>query len=92
MDKMPLKDEDGIIICGGRMSRADLTFRRRHPAVVPEGEEGDALIGYIHANKAVHQGRIVTSAMIREEGYMPLGGRRRINKLIRECRLPNTSG
>ena len=85
MDMTPFKDEDGIIRCGGRLSRADLSFGRRHPAVIPEGEEGDALVGYIHANKAAHQGRIITNAMIREEGYIAIGGKQRINKLISKC-------
>ena len=85
MNKTPFKDEDGIIRCGGRLTRADLSFGRRHHAVIPEGDEEDSLIGYIHANKAVHQGRIITNALIREEGYIAIGGRRRINKLIRGC-------
>ena len=81
----PFMDEEGLIRAGGRLARADLTLGRRHPVLIPEGEEGDALIGYIHATKAFHQGRIVTNAMIREEGFLALGGRRRINKLIRKC-------
>lgn len=51
---MPFMDDDGIIEGGGRLSRADLTFGRKHPAVIAEGNEGNALIGCSHANKAVH--------------------------------------
>ena len=43
------------------------------------------MIDYIHATKAIHQGRIVTNAMIREEGFLHLGGKRRIDKLIHGC-------
>ena len=82
MNMTPFKDEDGVIRCGGRLTRANLTFGRRHPAVIPEGDEGDALIGYIHAIKAIHQGRKITEATIRDEGYTAIGGKKRINKLI----------
>ena len=81
----PFVDEEGLIRAGGRLAKADLTFGRRYPILLPEGLEGDAFIGYIHAKKAIHQGRIVTNAMIREEGFLPLGGRKRIDRLIYKC-------
>ena len=55
--KSPFLDQtDGIIKVGGRLARADLTFGRKHPTLIPDNLKGDALIGYIHA-KTDHQGR-----------------------------------
>ena len=81
----PFMDEEGLIRAGGRLTRADVTFGCRFPILIPEGVEGDAFIGYIHANKAKHQEKIVTNDMIREEGFLPLGGKKRIDKLLQRC-------
>lgn len=51
----PFQENEGIIRCGGRLPRSYLSFGHKHPIVVPESYEGDALISYIHANKAAHQ-------------------------------------
>merc|ERR1712074_316392 len=67
------------------LARADLSFGRRHPTLVPDTELGDALLGDIHANSSQHQGRKVSSSAIREAGFYPVGGRERIDRLIRGC-------
>ena len=85
MAMTPFMDEEGLCRSGGRLARANLTLGRKHPILIPEGIKGDALIGYIHAKKAVHQGRVITLAMLRDEGFVPLGGRRRIHGLIGRC-------
>ena len=79
------KDKEGIVRCGGGLPRVYLTFGRQNTIGIPEGREGDALIGYIHANKAAHQGRIVTYALIIDEGFLLLGGHRRVDILLRKC-------
>ena len=45
---------------------------------------GDALIGYLHS-LTEHQGRKISSATIRERGYYPVGGRKRIDRIISSC-------
>merc|ERR1711873_218911 len=83
--KSPFFDQiDGIIKVGGRLARADLTFGRKHPTLIPDNLKGDALIGYIHA-KTDHQGRKISSSAIREAGFWPVGGRRRIDRLVATC-------
>ena len=57
----PFTDKEGLIRCGGRLHTSYLAFGRKHPILVPERYEGDALLEHIHANKAAHQGRIVSS-------------------------------
>ena len=51
--------QDGLILAGGRLRRADMTLGRKHPFIIPEGEEGDALLGHLHASTE-HQGRRIT--------------------------------
>merc|ERR1712074_135721 len=64
--KSPFLDqEDGLIKVGGRLTRADLSFGRKHPTLVPDTELGDALLGYLHANSH-HQGRKISSSAILE--------------------------
>ena len=75
---------DGLIKGGGRLSSSDLTFNRKHPILIPDTELGDALIGQIHHSTG-HQGRKVNAAIIRENGYSVLGGRKRIQKIISAC-------
>ena len=80
----PFLDEDGLIKGGGRLAHANLTFGRKHPTLIPDSELGDALIGYLHQN-AGHQGRKVSAALIRDEGYSVIGGRGRIQRIIACC-------
>ena len=75
---------DGLIKVGGRLEQSDLTFGRKHPTLVPDTELGDALIGYLHSHTE-HQGRKITTAAIRESGYYPVGGRKRIDRIIAAC-------
>ena len=50
MAKSPFLDpSDNLIKVGGRLARADLTFGRKHPVLVPDNLIGDALLGDIHA-------------------------------------------
>ena len=79
-----LPDSEGLIRCGGRLENSSLTLGRRQPILIPNVEAGDALIGYLH-NGALHQGRKITLGAIRDAGYIPFGGRRRISKLINGC-------
>ena len=81
----PFMDQnDGLIKCGGRLAAADLTFARKHPTLIPDTETGNALIGYIHASLE-HPGRKITTGEIRRQGYHAIGGKRRIDRIIRIC-------
>ena len=77
-------DDDGLIR-GGRLERSQLTFGRKHPILIPECEEGDALMNHIHSILACHQGRVVTMATLREDPYLPVGGRKGVSRLISSC-------
>ena len=90
LSKSPFMDpSDGLIKVGGRLQRSDLSFGRKHPTLIPDTELGDALLGSIHA-KTEHQGRKISSSSIREAGYFPIGGRRRVDRIIASCVLCRT--
>ena len=78
--------DDGLLKVGGHLELSDLTFGRKHPTLIPDTETGDALIGYLHS-LTEHSGRKTTSFAIREKGYYPVGGRRRIDRIISACIL-----
>ena len=40
---------------------------------------------HIHNTLACHQGRVITMATLRDEGYLPMGGRRRVSRIISSC-------
>merc|ERR1712082_61016 len=85
LSKSPFVDDnDGLLKVGGRLARADLSFGRKHPILIPALLLGDALLGSIHADTQ-HQGRKVFFSAIREAGYYPIGGLRRIRHLISTC-------
>ena len=77
--------DEGLIKGGGRLQLSNLTFGRKHPTLIPDTELGDALIGFLHSSLTKHQGRKISSAAIREQGYYPVGGRKRIDRIISAC-------
>ena len=76
--------QDGLIIAGGMLREADMTLGRKHPIVIPEGEHGDALLGYLHASTE-HQGRTITTGWIRNEGYIAAYGNSTVRRIIDKC-------
>merc|ERR1712015_208641 len=85
MAMSPFADSvDLLIKGGGRLLHSDLTFGRKHPTIIPDTLLGDALIGHLHASQ-LHQGRRITSASIRDQGYSVVGGKQRIQRVIATC-------
>ena len=75
MGMSPFTDPvDLLIKGGGRLTHSDLTFGRKHPTIIPDSLLGDALIGFLHASQ-LHQGRRITAAAIRDQGYCVVGGK-----------------
>ena len=90
LSKAPFLDpSDNLIKVEGRLELSDLSFGRKHPILIPDTNLGDALIGYLHA-QTEHQGRKITASHIREQGYYPLGGKKRVTRIIAACILCRT--
>ena len=77
-------DEEGRIVCGGRLTASDLKFATNHPLLVPDTDMGLALIENIHASTE-HAGRKITTLTVRQKGYHLVGGQRTIDDMIRNC-------
>ena len=75
---------DLLIKGGGRLRNSDLDFGRKYPTIIPDTLLGDALIGHLHASQ-LHQGRRITAATIRDQGYCAVGGKQRIQRAIATC-------
>ena len=85
MGMSPFADPVDLLIKGGcRLENSDLTFGRKHPTLIPDTLLGDALIGHLHASQ-LHQGRRITAAAVRDQGYCAVGGKRRIQRVIAAC-------
>ena len=80
----PFLDQAGLIRVGGRLQEANLTLGRKHPILVPDTPNGDALIGDLHS-QTEHQGRKITYGLIRERGYHPIGGSNTVRRIIQAC-------
>ena len=67
-----LDQTDKLVKVGGRLAQSDLTFNRKHPTLIPDSELGDALIGFVHSSTE-HQGRKISSATLRTQGFFSSG-------------------
>ena len=78
---------DSLIRVGGRLAKSQMTFGRKYPILIPQNDMGNALIGYIHDKEACHQGRQITMSNLHQQGYFPMGARKRISNLLHHCEI-----
>jgi hypothetical protein len=81
----PIIEESGILRVGGRLSRADLSDKERHPVVLPGSHHVTALLVKLCHQQTKHQGRHFTRGRIRAAGYWTIGEKRLVNRVIHEC-------
>lgn len=67
----PILDENGIIRVGGRLDRANLTYERKHPPVVPRGSRLAWLIMDQAHRRCAHGGVQVTAYYVRQNFWIP---------------------
>ena len=81
----PFKDQDGILLVGGRPRHANLSFQEKHPLILPKrGHVTDLVIRHHHA-KSHHQGRGITHASIRSSGVWIISGNSAVGHHISKC-------
>ena len=81
----PIVDENGLVRVGGRLSRADLTDKERHPVILPGSHHVATLLVRYHHQQIKHQGRHFTHGRIHATGYWIIGEKRLTNTIIHEC-------
>ena len=80
-------DDDGLIRVGGRIRHASLSDEVKHPIVLPSDHDiSTLLIQYFH-QMTHHQGRGMTCAEIRSQGFWVLKLQKLVKKLIHTCVL-----
>ena len=81
----PFIDGNSVLRVGGRLSNSTLHFDAKHPILVPQDHPLTARLVEHHHSRVAHQGRVLTHAEVRRNGYHINGGKRYISKLISLC-------
>lgn len=81
----PYVDSNGVLRVGGRLSRSDLDYNKKHPVIVPgRSHVAKLLVSHYH-DLVQHQGRLLTEGAIRDAGFWIIGGKRLISSFIFMC-------
>ena len=81
----PFLDQEGILRVGGRLHRADLSYKERHPIILPKEHHITKLLIRLYHQNVYHQGRVITHGAIRGAGYWIVGGHRLVSKILNSC-------
>ena len=81
----PFISDDGLLRVGGRLQRARLEYRERHPILLPKGHHVLRLTVRHYHNQVRHQGRQIMHGAIRQAGYWLLNGNLMVAKELSLC-------
>jgi hypothetical protein len=82
----PFLDSDGILRIGGRCDASVLlTYKEKHPIILPKTSHVSTLIAQYFHKQTFHQGRTTTLASLRGNGYWILGANQLIKTMVRKC-------
>ncbi|XP_039303445.1 uncharacterized protein LOC113004455 [Solenopsis invicta] len=80
----PFLDDRGLIRVGGRLQRADLSFSRKHPTLIPSRHKlTDRIIRETH--EVHHHAGIQTTLYTLRQKYWLVDGRNQVRKIVRAC-------
>ena len=83
----PFVDDNGILHVGGRLQRARLEYKEKHPVLLPKGHHVSKLIVRHYHSQVHHQGRQITHGAIRQAGYWLVDGHHMVAKELNQCVL-----
>ena len=81
----PFIDEDGLIRVGGRSSNGPFTYDEKYPLLIPYDHQLSYCLALHYHIKCKHQGRLITSGIIKSSGFFIQHCSKLIKKLINEC-------
>ena len=81
----PFIDSDGVLRVGGRLRRAKLVHKEKHPVLLPKNHHISRLIVRHYHEQCHHQGRQITHGAVRQAGYWLIGGHRLVAKELGSC-------
>ncbi|VDI05251.1 Hypothetical predicted protein [Mytilus galloprovincialis] len=70
---------------GGRISRADIDYKLKHPLIVPGNNHIVILLIRHYHSEVKHQGRHFTAGSLRDAGFWIVGEKRLISSLLHKC-------
>ena len=79
-------DEQGLLRCGGRLGKADISESARHPLLLPKHDQFTNLVVENCHRKALHVGVSQTLGLVRHRYWIP-HGRSVVKKVLRSCIL-----
>ncbi|KAL4224489.1 hypothetical protein ACF0H5_015190 [Mactra antiquata] len=81
----PYLDDQGILRVTGRIKMSPLCTNIKHPIIVPpKCHVALLLVRHFHEN-VHHQGRLLTEATIRNNGFWIIGAKRLVSSVIHKC-------
>jgi hypothetical protein len=81
----PVIDEQGMLRVGGRLSRAEISIKEKHPLIIPGRHHIAILLIRQYHENVKHQGRHFTEGAVRASGLWITGAKRLIASLIHAC-------
>ena len=79
------KDEFGLLRVGGRLKNAVGSYEIKHPLILSDKHPLSTRIAQYYHEVSGHQGRIISHASVRNNGYFIIKGKRLINNIISSC-------
>eukprot|EP00794_Sanderia_malayensis_P017910 gene17910-biopygen12898 len=82
--QLGVKNEDGLLVCKGRLGNADFEYRRKHPILLPKQNAFTDLVIYdCHAR--VHHNKLgSTLTELRRRFWVPRG-RQQVKRVVGKC-------
>jgi len=81
----PFIGDDGLLHVGGRLRRARLGYKDKHPVLLPKGHHVSKLIVPHYHSRVHRQGRQITHGTIRQAGYWLVNGNHTVAKELSLC-------
>ena len=81
----PFLDEKNIIRVGGRLRFSELPYSQRFPIILPKNHPVTTSILRCVHEKVYHQGRVITLAALRGDGYFIQQGSKVLKKFLKDC-------
>ena len=81
----PFLDENGILRIGGRIKLSSLSYKLKHPIILPKKGHVTELILCHYHQLVEHQGRGISQNEVRQAGYWIIGGSSAVSNHISKC-------
>ena len=81
----PFLDKDGLIRVGGRIQQSTLPFEMKHPVIIPKDHFLTVIMLQHFHESAQHQGKGITSNLVRSHGLWIIGLSSLVSSVIFKC-------